>query len=214
MTKFSEIIRENAEPFWSETVNHKFVHELADGTLSKSAFIHYLVQDYAFFKHFADLLSYAIVYAPEYQQVHQLAGFLSDVTDGENDYFLRSFKELGVNEKEYLNPNLNPVMQGFADTITKATQTGYHDCLIVLSCAEWTYWTWANSVQNKRPTQFYFSEWITLHNYPDFGKFVLWLRSELDRLFELPEEEQRRLRDLFRHCCQLERDFFTYALVK
>lgn len=208
---FSETVRAYAEPFWRETVEHEFVQEMVTDRLSKDAFRHYLIQDYAFFRHFTDLVSYAIVHAKTMEQMHHLSGFLSVVTDGENDYFLRSFAELGVSEDQYLDPTLNPVMQGFADTIKKATETGYHDCIIVLACAEWTYWTWGDACRQYQPEAFYFNEWITLHNNPEFEQFVIWLRGELDAMAELPEAEQQRLKELFRHCCTLERDFFTYA---
>lgn len=208
---FSEAVRAHAEPFWRETVEHEFVREMVTDRLSKDAFRYYLIQDYAFFRHFTDLVAHAIVHADTMAQMHRLSGFLSVVTDGENDYFLRAFAALSVAEDEYRDPTLNPVMQGFAETIRQATTSGYHDCIIVLACAEWTYWTWGDACRDDHPEAFYFNEWITLHNNPDFAQFVLWLRGELDAMGSLPAVEQQRLKALFRHCCQLERDFFTYA---
>ena len=213
--KFSEQLRQFGEPYWSKATDHVFIREMVKGELSIAAFRHYLIQDYAFFRHFTDLISQMIVHAPEMGQIHHLAGFLSHVTDGENDYFLRSFAELGVSEKEYLNPTLNPVMQRFADTIEQAIKGGYHDCLMVLLCAEWVYWSWGDKYREYNPQAFYFAEWQQLHNNADFGKFVSWLQHEADRLdgpdSRIDGAEQTRLKEIFRHCCQLEEDFFTYA---
>lgn len=208
---FSETLRAYGAPYWAEATDHPFIQEMVSGRLSKAAFTHYLIQDYAFFRHFTDLVAYAIVHADTMVQMHHLSGFLSEVTDGENDYFLRAFSALGVDEATYLNPTLNPVMQGFAETIKAATARGYHDCIVVLGCAEWTYWTWGDAYRDRQPDAFYFNEWITLHNNPAFAQFVQWLRGELDALADLPEAERQRLKALFRHCCRLERDFFSYA---
>lgn len=212
---FSEQLRQAGEPYWSAATDHVFICEMVTGELSLAAFRHYLIQDYAFFRHFTDLISQMIVYAPEMEQIHHLAGFLSSVTDGENDYFLRSFAELGVSEEEYLNPTLNPVMQRFADIIHQASKSGYHDCLMVLLCAEWVYWSWGHKYREQTPRAFYFAEWIELHSNTDFGNFVSWLRSEADRLDQpnnrVSAAEQDRLKEVFNSCCQLEEDFFTYA---
>ena len=209
--KFSEEVRSYGEPYWSAATDHVFIQEMVSGELSLEAFSHYLIQDYAFFRHFTDLIAHAIVYAPEMAQVHHLSGFLSDITDGENDYFIRSFAELGVTEEQYLNPQLNPVMQRFADVISKAIKQGYHDCLMVLLCAEWVYWSWGDKYRDQQPKAFYFAEWLQLHNNSDFAAFVSWLRSEADRLSTLDNAEQARLKEVFRSCCQLEEEFFTYA---
>jgi thiaminase/transcriptional activator TenA len=45
--------REAAEPDWTAFVGHPFVAGLADGTLPRAAYIHYLRQDYVFLIHFA-----------------------------------------------------------------------------------------------------------------------------------------------------------------
>lgn len=209
--KFSEEVRSYGEPYWSAATDHVFIREMVSGELSVDAFRHYLIQDYAFFRHFTDLVAHAIVHAPEMAQIHQLSGFLSDVTDGENDYFLRSFAELGVTEEQYLDPQLNPVMQRFAKVIEQAIERGYHDCLMVLLCAEWVYWSWGDKYRECEPKAFYFAEWLQLHNHTGFTKFVSWLRSEADRLNTLDTTEQARLKEVFRTCCQLEEDFFTYA---
>lgn len=210
-TQFSEQLRQFGEPYWSAATDHVFIREMVKDELSIEAFRHYLIQDYAFFRHFTDLISHMIVHAPEMAQIHHLAGFLSSVTDGENDYFLRSFAELDVSEEDYLNPTLNPVMQRFADTINQAISGGYHDCLMVLLCAEWVYWSWGDKYRAYHPQAFYFAEWQQLHNNADFGKFVSWLQDEADRLHSLNDAEQLRLKEIFRTCCQLEEDFFTYA---
>lgn len=45
--------RAAAEPDWSAYVGHPFVTGLADGSLPRAAFLHYLRQDYVFLIHFA-----------------------------------------------------------------------------------------------------------------------------------------------------------------
>lgn len=46
-------LRAANEDAWRKYVDHAFVRQLADGTLPKAAFRHYLIQDYLFLIHFA-----------------------------------------------------------------------------------------------------------------------------------------------------------------
>jgi len=46
--RFTDWLRARSEPDWTDAVEHRFVHELADGTVDDAVFRRYLVQDYAF----------------------------------------------------------------------------------------------------------------------------------------------------------------------
>ena len=94
--RFSEWLREGAEPAWSEAVNHRFTLELADGTLADEVMRRYLVQDYSFLDSFVRLTASAIVKAPSLADRVPLGHFLGAVTGEENTYFQRAFDALGV----------------------------------------------------------------------------------------------------------------------
>ncbi|MEM8687789.1 MAG: thiaminase II, partial [Pseudomonadota bacterium] len=53
--------RTAASKQWDAYTRHEFVNRLGDGSLERSAFLHYLVQDYVFLIHFSRAWALAVV---------------------------------------------------------------------------------------------------------------------------------------------------------
>src|SRR6266511_3798966 len=96
--RFTEWLREQGEPTWTEATGHRFTQELADGTLADAVMRRYLVQDYSFLDSFVRLVASAIVKAPSLADRIPLGRFLGDVSSEENSYFHRAFDALSVRE--------------------------------------------------------------------------------------------------------------------
>src|SRR5512134_1263254 len=208
--RFSEWLREKAEPSWSEAVNHRFTRELAEGTLADRVMRRYLVQDYSFLDSFVRLTASAIVKAPSLADRVPLGRFLGAVTDEENTYFQRAFEALGVPAEDRERPVLRGPTQAFHEVMADAiADTGYLETLTPLVVFEWLYNAWATAVADRQPEKFYHREWIALHANPVFDSFVAWLRAQLDRDGSaLAPERQDRILALFRRTVALEKAFF------
>ena len=89
--RFTDWLREQAEPTWTEATGHRFTRELADGTLPDAVMRRYLVQDYAFLDSFVRLVASAIVKAPVLADRIPLGRFLGAVSGEENTFFQRAF---------------------------------------------------------------------------------------------------------------------------
>lgn len=213
MARPTERLRALSEPDWSAAVGHRFVAELAAGTLDHGVMRRYLVQDYQFLDSFVALLGAAIHTAPALPQRIVLGRFLGLVVSEENTYFQRSFDALGVPEADRTTPALLPPTAGFQALMREAAAGGrWGEMLAVLTVAEWSYLTWATSVVDRDPGWFVFREWITLHSGPGFEALVAFLREELDRAYEAADEPGReRITSLFRRAVALERAFFDAA---
>lgn len=211
--RFTDWLRDGAEPHWGAATTHRFTRALADDALDDAVFRRYLIQDYAFIASLASLVGFAVGHAPAMAQKARLTRFLAVLTDEENAYFLRSFAALGVEEAVWRGAECAPVTRRLADLLAEAVADGgYDEILAVLTPVEWVYLTWARAEEAKRPSRFYYAEWITLHADPGFGEFVEWMRDELDRRGPaLPAGRQTRLADLFRRACALEVEFFDAA---
>ena len=211
--RFSEWLRRRTEPTWTAATSHRFTRELADGILDQAVFTRYLIQDYAFVETLVTTVAFGAAYAPTMIEKKPLAQFLAMVTSDENTYFQRSFEALGVAEVDQHHPALTPVTKAFAGLMGEATHGGtYARVLAVLLPVEWVYMTWGVAEKAKTPNQFYYREWIELHQGEDFEGFVSWMRSELDRVGpDLPALEQAVLATLFARSVELEVDFFETA---
>ena len=222
--RFTDWLRERAEPEWTEAVEHPFTSELGAGTLSEDAFVEYLVQDYAFIDALVGTFGFAVGQAPDMAAKRPLVEFLETVTDEENDYFERSFDALGVPESRWIDPELTDTTAALIDLFGRAAhEGGYEETLAVLVPAEWLYEQWATAVVEAHTDPggesdphstgadlpFYYAEWIDLHAVPSFVEFVDWLRRQLDdRGPELSDRRQARLDRLFQRTVSLEAAFF------
>lgn len=209
----SERLRREAEPDWSAAVEHRFVRELAAGTIPPAVMRRYLVQDYQFVDAFVVLLGAAIHSAPGFAQRVELGRFLGLVVSTENTYFQRSFDELGVPPAERQAPPLAPPTAGFRALMHEAAASGdYGSMVAVLTVAEWLYLAWAAPLAGRAPDWFVLREWVALHSGPGFEAWVGFLREELDRAVEAADEAARAtIAASFRHAVALERAFFDAA---
>jgi len=211
-TRFTDWLRERAEPGWTEATSYRFTRELAAGELDDAVFRRYLLQDYAFLVTLVGAFGHAVGEAPSMAAKSRLVSFLAVLTNDENDYFERAFGALGVPESEYVNPDRAPATRAFEDLLERAAREGgYAETLAVLVPAEWIYLAWASAVEGS-PSRFYLAEWIDLHANEGFESFVTWLRGELDREGEAASARRRaRLDRLFRRTVELEVAFFESA---
>ncbi|EYD70495.1 thiaminase II [Limimaricola hongkongensis] len=65
--------RAAAGPHWDAYVDHAFVRGIADGSLPRAAFLHYLVQDYLFLVQFARAWSLAVTKAETMEEMRHCA---------------------------------------------------------------------------------------------------------------------------------------------
>ncbi|AFK52673.1 TenA family protein [Tistrella mobilis] len=211
--RFSLSLRAAAEPDWSAVTGHRFTDELIAGTLDDAVLARYLVQDHRFIDAFVALLGAAIASADRFEARIPLCRFAAMVTSDENDYFLRAFKALGVDEAMRADLPDHPATATFKALMAEARLTAdYACCLAVLVVAEWSYLSWAERAGGRLPPRFEHAEWITLHDNPFFREFVGWLVSELDRVGAMLDDAARaRVEDLFRRAVAAERAFFDAA---
>lgn len=209
----SECLRAAAEPDWTAAVTHRFVHELAAGTLDRAVMHRYLVQDYQFLDAFVALLGATIHASPGLPQRIPLGRFLGMVVSDENTYFQRSFDALDVPQAERSAPALTAPTEGFQTLMREAAGSGHFGAMLaVLTVAEWLYLSWAAPLAGRDPGWFVFREWIGLHSGPGFEALVEFLRAELDHACEAADEAGRNaIATLFRRAVALERAFFDAA---
>ena len=213
---FAEQLRQSCITDWNACVQHRFVHEIFDGSLDDAVLRKYLVQDYQFINRFVALLGAAIASADVFAPRVVLSQFAGMVTSDENTYFLRSFDMLGVPEDQRLTPELTAPTKAFQQLMHEAAQSlNYANCMAVLAVAEGIYLDWADQPAKKHlpmPERFEHAEWIVLHANDFFRGFVGWLRSELDRIGPTLDEAQKaEATHYFQRAVKLERQFFDHV---
>lgn len=206
---FTLALREQNERTWSSAIRHRFVRELADGSIPDPVMAGYLVQDHRFLDSFLLLLGAGIAAADTFDARLRLARFTGEVSGEENTYFLRAFEALGVSVDSRASVPDTPATTGFTKLFREAADTReYAAVLAVLLVSEWLYLEWASAVPRPLPTSFVHAEWIALHDNPAFHELVRFLRAELDRVGPRRRELSE---DFFRRAVELELAFFDQA---
>ncbi|MDQ0346450.1 TenA family protein [Ancylobacter vacuolatus] len=209
---FSDELRQENAQDWQDCVDHRFVREIFAGAVPPEVMRRYLAQDYQFIDGFVALLGMAIATADRFDSRIRFAQFAAMITSDENTYFQRAFVALGVPEAERAHPVLTAPTSGFQALMRDAAASrDYASCLAVLTVAEWLYLSWADRPGEDLPPDFVHAEWITLHNNDGFREFVIWLRSELDRIGAASDPAGRAdAAAFFRRAVTLERAFFDH----
>lgn len=220
--RFTDWLRERAEPDWTNAVDHRFTREIGSGALSETVFADYLIQDYAFVDVLVSTFGFAVAQAPDVSAKRAHVEFLDTLTDEENDYFERSFSALGVDDARWKQTELSTTTAAFVDLLGRtAREGGYAETLAAIVPAEWIYAEWAtreaSAHESTAGLPFYFADWIALHANPSFKEFVTWLRGQLDA--HGPAVSSAREREIERIFCRtvdLEVAFFddAYAAVE
>lgn len=96
------LLRAAAQPHWSAYTRHEFVETLADGSLPRTAFLHYLVQDYLFLVQFARAWALAVTKADTIAEMRACAATTNALIDGEMRLHLRICAEAGISETALL----------------------------------------------------------------------------------------------------------------
>ncbi|KAL0078884.1 Phosphomethylpyrimidine kinase-domain-containing protein [Phycomyces blakesleeanus] len=87
---------------WSEFIDHPFVRGIADGTLPKESFIHYIKQDYMYLQHYARSAALAAYKSPNIDMCARNAKIVLHV-HGEMQLHLKYCTDWGISEEEVLS---------------------------------------------------------------------------------------------------------------
>jgi thiaminase/transcriptional activator TenA len=91
--------RRAAAEDWQAYTRHAFVRRLGDGSLPRSAFLHYLVQDYVFLVHFARAWALAVVKAGDLAEMRAAATTVDALVNQEMRLHVEVCAAEGIPEK-------------------------------------------------------------------------------------------------------------------
>ena len=177
---------------WESMTHHKFVFQMADGTLSSDIFKRYFLQDYVFVNDLVPLAAQGIAKAPNLDAASIFNGFLVGVLDPENDLFMRFFDELGVTQEDYSSAKASPTTQAFGDFLVRTSLEGtFDEIALVLYVTEGTYLDWGKRLLEggADPNNAVYREWIDLHGPAVLGSLVSWLEDYINNHSQITEEK-------------------------
>ena len=185
---------------WHEAINHPFLSGARDGTLVRSAFQAWLVQDY----HFVDRLIRAqarlLAVAPRSDQA-VLAGGLVGLVE-ELDWFEAHMSALGLT----VDVPLAPVNRAYTDFLQTVVRGPYAAGITAIWAVEQAYLdAWTGAQPAEPPYREFVDHWTT----PGFREYVAGLAAAANRALEAASPAGRApAEDALIWTARYERDFW------
>ncbi|AOF52138.1 thiaminase II [Rodentibacter caecimuris] len=114
---------ERAQPHWQHYIEHQFVRQLAQGTLAKRCFQHYLKQDYRYLFHYSRAFALGIFKAKNFAEMAVPRKTL-DILSQEIQLHINYCKQWGISEQEMINTPESPACVAYTRYLLDVGMTG------------------------------------------------------------------------------------------
>lgn len=217
MKLFNRLKQDCAED-WHSYTQHAFVEGMADGTLPKECFQHYLVQDYLFLIQFARAHALAVYKSRNLSEMRGCLEGLKAILDVEMNLHLKLCAEWGLNAEEIeATPEAMSTI-AYTRYVLEAGQAGdILDLFTALSPCMIGYADIADRIiklPNGNSDDNPYAAWIREYASDEYQEIAKSTGELLDQLAETTFTEARypRLLELFRQATRLEADFWQMGM--
>ncbi|MGY9058718.1 MAG: TenA family protein [Candidatus Puniceispirillales bacterium] len=102
-SKIFNILKSNNLTNWNNYTKHKFVKNIANGTLKKELYIKYLIQDYLFLIHFSKAWALLVLKSNSTEEMRVSSATLHALINEELQLHINTCKEYGISESQLYN---------------------------------------------------------------------------------------------------------------
>jgi len=215
MIRFSQQLREEADPIFQAIFHHPFVQGIGRGRLEKEQLIHYVKQDFEYLNVYMQIYGLCISKCTDRRDIalfHEKIGF---ILHSETHPHNNMCKVAGVDYEELQGYRLAPTALHYTRHMLTVAQRGtLGEMYAVLLPCPWTYIEAAKHIiETVRPGPDHpFYDWIMFYGDPASGIKMTDLIERLDAWAEQANAEERaRMKEHFLLSCQLEYMFFDMA---
>ena len=204
------------EQLWDSYLDHPFVRGIADGSLDREKFIHYMLQDYIYLIDYARVFALGVVKAGDTETMRFFASYVHQILDGEMDIHKGYMKRLGIklSDAESVQPALDN-RSYTAYMMRVAYDEGPAEiAAAILSCAL-SYEHIARRILETNPDADrhpFYGEWVNGYANEDYHNANLELIALTNRLAsDCTEQQLKHLEEIFIVCSRYEMAFWDMA---
>ena len=185
MSSLFATLRTGSGPLWQTAQSHPFVDGLADGSLSRERFIHFLLQDYVYLIGYARAWAIAAARAPELPLLTAAAALVNDTLGMEMELHRGYCESFGISRSELDNEQAGPLCQAYVDFCLATAATGdFMDVLVAMIPCGVGY----AEIGTRLATQLAdgeehpYRQWIETYASAEFQDYAAWMTTTLDSL--------------------------------
>ena len=167
MVSLTDSMWDTAKPIYQRTIEHPFLKELADGSLSKERFDRYLIEDIAYLRVYGEVLTTLAGKAPK----AEWKSFLLKGAAGCDEEVKHIHKTyLGGNVKEKAPSIANAAYLKFLrDHVAKGS---FAEGLAAVLPCYWIYWEVGKTLKQRGSKDARYQRWIDYYSDPGYGSQV------------------------------------------
>lgn len=118
------LLRDNAGDAWHSYTRHAFVESLGDGSLPRTAFLHYLRQDYVFLVHFSRAWALAAVKAEHHDELVVATSMVHALVSEEMQLHVRTCQAAGISPDDLVATPERPENLAYTRYVLEAGYSG------------------------------------------------------------------------------------------
>ncbi|TNG94201.1 thiaminase II [Pasteurellaceae bacterium USgator11] len=214
MSSVQQLIQ-NAEPHWRAYIEHDFVLRLADGTLDKRCFQHYLKQDYRYLFHYNRALALALFKAENFAQMEQAHHAIQTILQ-ESKLHVTFCQRWGIAEPELLQTPESAACVAYTRYVLDCGINGsLVDLYAAIAPCALGYAEIARHIVERQlsPPDNPYQDWIDTYASDDFQLAAAELTDFLDQLCqELTEKQRTKVQTIFNTATRMEVAFWQMGL--
>ncbi len=209
---FSSQLLADSSDIWEAQKNHPFVTELAEGSLDKDAFIHWVKQDYRYLLDYARLFAIAGVKAREESTMTNLLGIAHTTLDHELDLHREFAAKYDITEQDLDATEKAPTCVAYTNFLLRTAYEGTlpEIAAALLPCMQ-GYLDIAEHMADLAETPHRYTPFIEMYTSDEFREACAWCRDFVDRLGESNPGEHDAMNVAFRMSAKLEYEFWEMA---
>ncbi|WP_293009493.1 MULTISPECIES: thiaminase II [unclassified Oscillibacter] len=205
-----------AKDIWADYHAHPFVRGIADGTLDREKFKHYMVQDYLYLLDYARVFALGVAKARDRASMALFAGYITQILNGEMDIHRGYMERLGISLDE---AERTPMAQDNLSYVSYMLRIAYKEgpgeiAAAILSCAL-SYEVIAKEMTKRNPAcaeHPFYGEWVRGYASSDYAAANEKLAELTKQLTsDYSEARLRSLEEIFIACSRYEGAFWDMA---
>jgi thiaminase/transcriptional activator TenA len=212
MTPSAAIWRQ-AAPIRAAMLAMPFNRGMADGTLARAKFQHYMVQDALYLQGYARVLAIGAAKAPGPDEIIQFAKASETAIVVERALHQGFLDQFGVTASDLADADMSPSCAAYVNFMLAQAATGSFATLVgaILPCF-WVYHNIGVAIAAESPPGNFYQAWIDTYADPSFAAATDAMIAVYDRAHEgAGADEQALMQRAFLKCCQYEWMFWDAA---
>jgi thiaminase/transcriptional activator TenA len=198
-TRFTDTLWRDITPVYRRTLEHPYLKGLADGTLPRSHFEFYLLQDAHYLRAFGQALSVIASKAPREEWAITLSRHSVEALQVERQLHESLLGQFGIAKERIAAAEVAPSNYAYTSHLLAAAHRGtFAEGLAAVLPCYWIYWEVGKELKKAGSKEAAYQRWIDQYSDPAYGRTVAQVLEMMNaHAAALSDEEKARARRHF-----------------